>query len=300
MRLARGFSVVRDNPVWFAGVMFRRAGSMLRLERARLVSSRPPISRRLDQTENKPIWVGKPAEVLVQAREKSSTAQFLVSGDGQTLRIISDTVKYGPQLSTAPMTVSPGHDYLFRLPVLVEEGRMTIDAVGGNSDLYSSVVVEKAEVKEGDAQPRKIVEVPLVSTAEAAALFFKNAAPSTGRSIVEVGQIELFDLGQSSFLWTRYPRTLINIVQRLLITAVMLPLAVFGLAVLVKRRQWATLIILMSVPAYYFCFQSMLHTEYRYVLAIHYFLFVFAGLALYEAARLGAATVRRRKQGEVR
>lgn len=295
MRLARGFGVMRDNPVWFTGVMARRAGSMLRLERARLVSSVPPITRRFDVTEAKPTWVGTPAEMLAQAREKSSAAQFVVSNEGQTLRVISDNTKYGMQLSTAPAPVSPGHDYLFRLPVLVEEGRMTIDSVGKNMNAYSSVVIEKAEVKEGNPQPREIVDVPLVSTAEVAALSFKNAAPSSGRSVVEVGQVELFDLGESSFLWTRYPRILINGVQRFFITAVMLPLALFGLAILIKRRKWATIIFLLGVPAYYFCFQSMLHTEYRYVLAIHYFLFVLVGVTLYEASRFLRVFTGRRK-----
>ncbi len=300
MRLARGFGVIRDNPFWFAGVMVRRAGSMLRLERARLISTNPPVSRRFHPTEAKPIWVGKSAELLAQAPEKSSAAQFLASSDGHTLRIVSDNTKYGTQLTTAALPVNPGHDYLFKLPVLVEEGRMSIDSVGENQNVYSSVVVDKAEVKHGDPQPRKIVEVPLVSTAVVASLSFKNAAPSSGGSVVEVGQVELFDLGPSSFLWTRYPRILINSVQRIFITAVMLPLGVFGLAILLKRRQWAIVIILLSVPAYYFCFQSILHTEYRYVLAINYFLFVLAALALYEAAMLVTTILRRRMQLDVR
>src|SRR6185503_18219920 len=35
-RLARGFAVIRAHPFWFAGVMIRRAASMLRLERTPL------------------------------------------------------------------------------------------------------------------------------------------------------------------------------------------------------------------------------------------------------------------------
>jgi 4-amino-4-deoxy-L-arabinose transferase-like glycosyltransferase len=35
-RLARGFAVIRAHPIWFAGVMIRRAASMLRLERTPL------------------------------------------------------------------------------------------------------------------------------------------------------------------------------------------------------------------------------------------------------------------------
>jgi hypothetical protein len=101
-----------------------------------------------------------------------------------------------------------------------------------------------------------------------------------------VGQIELFELGPASFLWTRYPRFLISSMQRLFITAVMLPLALLGAVILVRRKAWQSLILLLSVPAYYFCFQSMLHTEYRYVLAIHYFLFVLVAVAFYEIGSL--------------
>src|SRR5215471_8810590 len=43
-RLSRGFAVIRSHPFWFAGVMARRAASMVRLERARLVSTEPAVS----------------------------------------------------------------------------------------------------------------------------------------------------------------------------------------------------------------------------------------------------------------
>jgi hypothetical protein len=37
-------------------------------------------------------------------------------------------------------------------------------------------------------------------------------------------------------------------------------------------------VLLMMVPAYYLLFQSMVHTEFRYTMPMHYFLFVFAAL----------------------
>ena len=64
----------------------------------------------------------------------------------------------------------------------------------------------------------------------------------------------------------------------------MLPLAVLGIVFLVRARHSEALILLLVVPVYYLCVQSFLHTEYRYVLAIHYFLFVFVGVALHWAA----------------
>jgi hypothetical protein len=53
-----------------------------------------------------------------------------------------------------------------------------------------------------------------------------------------------------------------------------------GLIVLILRQQFGELICLLAVPLYYVCSQSILHTEYRYVLVIHYFLFVIAAAAI--------------------
>ena len=74
---------------------------------------------------------------------------------------------------------------------------------------------------------------------------------------------------------------LLRIVQKLFISAIFLPLALLGAGILFYQRQFQTLAILLAVPFYYFCTQSALHTEYRYVLVIHYFLFVMAAVAVY-------------------
>ena len=73
----------------------------------------------------------------------------------------------------------------------------------------------------------------------------------------------------------------LRIVQKLYITALFLPLTLIAAGILFYRRQFQTLALLLAVPCYYFCTQSALHTEYRYVLVIHYFLFVLAAVAVY-------------------
>jgi 4-amino-4-deoxy-L-arabinose transferase-like glycosyltransferase len=73
----------------------------------------------------------------------------------------------------------------------------------------------------------------------------------------------------------------LRLIQKLIITAIFLPLSLLGAAILIYRRQFKKLAVLLAVPCYYFCVQSALHTEYRYVLVIHYFLFVLAAVALY-------------------
>jgi 4-amino-4-deoxy-L-arabinose transferase-like glycosyltransferase len=81
--------------------------------------------------------------------------------------------------------------------------------------------------------------------------------------------------------WQRLFQWPLRFVQKLFITAIFLPLTLLGAFLLGYQRQFQTLALLLVVPFYYFCMQSALHTEYRYVLVIHYFLFVLAAVGLY-------------------
>jgi hypothetical protein len=80
--------------------------------------------------------------------------------------------------------------------------------------------------------------------------------------------------------WARPARLALRAVQKLFVTAVFLPLYLAGLVLLVRRRRRRELAALLTVPLYFLCVQSALHTEYRYVLAVHYLLFVVAAVAL--------------------
>jgi hypothetical protein len=73
--------------------------------------------------------------------------------------------------------------------------------------------------------------------------------------------------------------------QKIFITAIFLPLFLIGAGILIYQRQFQRLAILLVVPCYYSCTQSALHTEYRYVLVIHYFLFVLAAVAIYSIVK---------------
>jgi hypothetical protein len=61
----------------------------------------------------------------------------------------------------------------------------------------------------------------------------------------------------------------------------MLTLVAVGTLLLILARRKRALTILLAVPVYYLCAQSVFHTEYRYILVIHYFLFVLAAVTLY-------------------
>lgn len=85
----------------------------------------------------------------------------------------------------------------------------------------------------------------------------------------------------SSGTWQPLVQWPLRAVQKIFITAIFLPLVFIGAGILVYQRQFQSLAILLMVPCYYFCTQSALHTEYRYVLVIDYFLFVLAAVAIY-------------------
>ncbi len=284
MRLRRGFDVIRAHPFWFSGVMLRRAASMLRLERARLIASDPPVTHALDAlNEMQPSSVISPAQLFNEGTSHPARTQVLFMPGEQMLELTGDASKYGEQFISAPFDVQQNTDYALTIPAKIEQGRMTISVVGTDSGTtYASYIVETIEGKTPEEQPIRTLLLPFVSrSAEQVQLKLTNAASTPARPRIQIGTVKLFPLGAASYVWTRFPRLLTRSLQTLFITAIMLPLALLGFALLAHARRWRTLAILLVVPVYYFCVQSALHTEYRYVLTIHYFLFVAAGLALY-------------------
>jgi hypothetical protein len=57
----------------------------------------------------------------------------------------------------------------------------------------------------------------------------------------------------------------------------MLPFILLGMALMLVM-SWRRSLFLLIVPLYHLLFQSFMHTEFRYGLPIHYFLFVFAAV----------------------
>jgi hypothetical protein len=280
-RLARGFAVIRSNPFWFAGVMARRATSMVRLERSRLVSTNPPVSHSLNANNAQPSWANTPSEFLAGGIVQSQGSRVMVSSDGQFLNLTGDDSKYGEQFLSAQIPVRQNTDYVFAVPIKIEKGRMKASVRGSNGKALASAVVEMAETKSPDEQPVTQVQLSFFATKdEQVRLALSNEASIPPNPSVQIGAIRLFELGSAQFLWTRPPRFVVHGIQKVFLTAVMLPLAIIGLILLAIKRQWTALIILLTVPIYFFCVQSIVHTEYRYVLAVNYFLFALVGVAV--------------------
>jgi hypothetical protein len=291
-RVGRALGVIALHPLWFSGVMARRGASMFKLERARLVSAEPPVTRGLpaagtDDDLRASAWPTGPRELLAEGRVGAQTKVEVVSGEGGlVLGIEGDGSKYGEQLATSPFNVAAGRDYLLSLRLKGLRGRMRVGVVGGETVL-ASTLLEEAEGLAPEAQPWTTVRLPFVSRAGGAVrAVFRNEGPSPA---AQVSAARLDELGPASGLWTRYPRLLIRAAQSVFLTALMLPLAAAGLLLLARARRRRALFILLLVPAYYVTVQSAVHTEYRYVLVIYHFVFAWAAVSV--AAAAGAARV---------
>jgi hypothetical protein len=112
-------------------------------------------------------------------------------------------------------------------------------------------------------------------------IWFSTVMIRRAGSMWRLERVPLISSSNASGAGTTVAAFLVGSIQRLFITAIILPCVVGGLILLGLRRQGRVLAILLALPLYYFCVQSVLHTEYRYVLTLHYFLFVLAALGIY-------------------
>src|SRR2546423_6575422 len=139
-RLSRGFAIIRSHPLWFSGVMAKRASSMVRLERSRLISAAPAITHTLDSSAQ-PASITKADELIRQAMLESSGAKIAIGFDSEDITISGDDSRYAVQ-STWPINPQPNTDYVVQVPIKIERGRMRISIVSENEKTLSSTVVE--------------------------------------------------------------------------------------------------------------------------------------------------------------
>jgi Dolichyl-phosphate-mannose-protein mannosyltransferase len=311
-RYSRGLEVIRANPGWFLGVMFQRALFMLNYNdsstadwpfntsRVPVVSDTPPpmhLPARIGVGER--AWSALAPSLLAEGSLLSPQARASLDSD-QRLRITGDGSEFGVQFASAGIAVKSNNDYVLRLSLALEEGMASARVMSSDRaiGLASAIITGRERrlrlktLSGADNTPTKldpkdrmaVIDVVFASDArsEVRLVISNNGAPG---AILRLDKVELYDLGATPYRWTRYPRALINQIQKSLFdTSAMLPLVVAGLLLLGLARRGRALLMLLAVPAYYLCVQSALSTEYRYTLAIHYFLFVIAATALYCAS----------------
>ncbi len=285
MRIARSLAVIRPHPVWFLGVMLRRATMMLRHERVPIVAAQPAITHSIEVAENlQPVWSRSPAEWTMNDVAAMPQSKVSLASEDQKLRITDDEAGGEKPITSLLINVQENTDYILRLPLKVEEGSFVVKVMSAdrNNLLSATRILQPEPGFTIEDQPTWIIRVPFVSrdTNQVRVIFMDGKAKSK-RIVVQLGAVELFAVGTASALWTRYPRGLMQAIQKIFLTAWMLPLAVIGIILLMLKGLGRVAVALLVVPAYYLCFQSILHTEYRYVVGVHYFLYIPIAVALY-------------------
>jgi hypothetical protein len=216
------------------------------------------------------------------------------------LHLVGDGTTFGDQLISRPISVDKDSDFILELAFNLKEGdfglkvtsedmRYTLNSVALAAAADERRLLEKYKRKALAKSDALTVEsvMPDASTSLEFASGARNqiriAFSNNGRPapVMDMQRLTLRKAGSTPGLWTRYPRLLIRGLQRnLFLSSRMLPLIGLGVALLAIARRWRALLILLIVPSYYLMVQSALHTEYRYILAIHYFLLTIAAVGL--------------------
>lgn len=312
-RFARGVSVIRSHPGWFLGVMLRRIKLMLRYNDSQPqepfnVTVAPTLSESANfghdleiTDEASPSSSRSPGQLFTNGSSISERAQTAIQDNGEMVQINTAGTQIGDLFASESIAVKKNTDYLLRLAVSLEQGSANIKVGIADPRIALALVSasyalrdRKRKPKELDAaqptalteHPLRILVVPFASgdNTQVKLLVHKTNPDAT---ILKLGPAEMFESGPTPYLWTRYPRALIRGIQKNLFkTNVARLLIVIGIVLLALARHGRALAVLLIVPVYFLVVQSPLHTEYRYILAIHYFLFVIAAVTIYRAGSI--------------
>lgn len=312
-RYARGIEVVRSNPGWFLGAMFQRAFFMLSyndrpgadwpFNTSTLPSVKtlpPPLHSPATIAGKTPLWSRTGPGLLADGSLLSEHAQASLDTAGRLL-IGGDGSEFGDQFTSAPIAVEQNTDYVLSLEVVLDEGLAAAKVVSSDgAALLESAIITGEErrrrvrtLSNKDDTATKLdpedrmaliqIVFPSRERNEVRLVISINGPPGT---VIKIRQVDFHRLGATPYLWTSYPRIRVNGIQEFLFsTTKMLPLVAGGVLLLGLAAQRRALVILLAVPAYYLTVQSAFHTEYRYILAMHYFLFILAAVTLYCSGR---------------
>lgn len=258
--------------------------------------------------DDQPVWSSSSEELVAHGTALSQKTGLSPAPDGQTLQVAGDDSQYGDQFESPVVPVHRDTDYVLVIPVKTVQGNMAIKITTADRRIAPAMAAipdAEAEAKHGDMENSNadpgadnkmtVLQMPFASgkNTELRLVLSNNGAKGSG-PVLQVGSPQIFELGPTPYAWTRYPRAVVRSLQRsLFTTARMLPAVILGIALLALAKRRSALIVLLAVPVYYLCAQSPLSTEYRYILAIHYFLFTMAATTIYCAAAVISQGTRR-------
>jgi hypothetical protein len=334
-RFKRGVEVIRENPGWFAKGLFLRMAFMLRYNDFRsqnnyaftsiapTVLPRPSFGYSMEVSENaQAVWSNSADEMFAGSARLSKEVDVSVTPAGR-LRLITDGIAHTEQLSPAPIVVKPGTDYIMTIPVALEQGRadLKIRALDQRFTLQSKVIFnyskknktgknKKSERSASEAQPDAqaaneekpvtLIQMPFSSGNNHEVRFVIANNGAGEKTILETGEAQLFEIGKTPYQWTQVPRSVVLGLQKNIFkTDTMRLLILLGILLLAFARRQKALLILLAVPLYYLGTHAAFSTEYRYILALHFFLFVISAATLYvtgTAIKEGVFKLMHRKQ----
>jgi hypothetical protein len=334
-RFKRGVEVIRANPGWFAKGLFLRMAFMLRYNDFRpqnndtftsiapTVLPRPSFGHSIDVSENTtPVWSNNVDEMFASSARLSKEIDVSIMPSGR-LRLLADGTAHAEQLSPPPIAVKPGTDYILTIPIALEQGRadLKIRALDQRFTLQSKLIFHSAKkIKAGksrnpepsiseakseaqavdETQPATLIQLPFSSgdNRDVRFVIANNAAPE--KTILQAGEAQLFEIGKTPYQWTQIPRAVVRGLQKNIFkTDTMRLLILLGILLLAFARRQKALLILLAVPVYYIGTHAAFSTEYRYILAIHFFLFVISATTIYvtgAAIKEGVLKLMYRKQ----
>jgi hypothetical protein len=205
-------------------------------------------------------------------------------------------------VESALIPVKKNNDYVLTMPVRIEQGHLAAKVTSADRRFaLGSIIIPGAEEQEKkwakkrskqaasaassddsvDQQPMYLARIPFASGQRTDVRLVLSNNGTGLPPVARIGRAAMVDLGATEHIWTRYPRSVVRGLQKTLFTTTrMVPLIIIGVALLAIAGRGRALAGLLAVPLYYLCTQSALHTEYRYILAIHCFLFVIAAVTL--------------------
>jgi hypothetical protein len=259
--------------------------------------------------ERQPAWSSSPEEFVANGNALSQTAAAVTFvRESQALQIAGDDSAYADQFESALIPVSRDTDYVLEIPVRLVQGNMALKITSADRRIACALAtIADAEAEANGTAPEDtgtgpaaaekmtVLQMPFASAKNThVRVVLSNNGNANSRPSVQVGRAQVFEAGPTPYTLTRFPRGIVRTLQRnLFTTSRMLPIVILGIALLALARRWTVLVTLLVVAVYYLCVQAALSTEYRYILAIHYFLFVVAATTIYFGGAAILTTARR-------
>jgi hypothetical protein len=252
-RLNQGLSVVRSQPLWFASVIVRRIIFMLRYERVSLISARPPVTHCELQPGTPPTWSTSLTRATRGDNGQPVMTQKAAAGPQESLRMTGGDSEPAQVVIFPEANIQKDTDYLLQVPIRIERGSATLHVESlttGEKLASTSTLVSLADIDDIE-QPLAVVKLPFVSRKTNRIQIRLHIGGREHPRILNVGELQLFDLGPAEMGWTYYLRTIVRSLQRFFLTAWMLPFLIGGLCLLFVAGQKKSLVMLSAIPGYY-------------------------------------------------